>query len=42
MPQYDPVAKLIYLNLQQLDTMTVIDPATDKVVTRLTRFIPVR
>ena len=33
MPQYDPVAKLIYVNLQELDTMTVIDPATDKVKT---------
>jgi YVTN family beta-propeller protein len=32
MPQYDPVARRIYLNLQDLNTFAVIDPATDEVV----------
>ena len=31
MPQYDPVAKLVYVNLQDLNTLAVIDPATDAV-----------
>ena len=32
MPQYDPVARKTYLNLQDLNTFAVIDPATDTVV----------
>lgn len=32
MPQYDPVAKLLYVNLQDLNTFAVINPATDSVV----------
>jgi YVTN family beta-propeller protein len=31
MPQYDPVAKLIYVNLQDSNLLAVIDPATDTV-----------
>lgn len=31
MPQYDPVARLVYLNLQDLNTFAVIDPSTDTV-----------
>lgn len=31
MPQYDPVAKLVYLNLQDSNTFAVIDPANDAV-----------
>jgi DNA-binding beta-propeller fold protein YncE len=34
MPQYDPVAKLVYLNLQDSDTFAVIDPSTDTVKAR--------
>jgi DNA-binding beta-propeller fold protein YncE len=32
MPQYDPVARRVYLNLQDLNRFAVIDPATDTVV----------
>jgi hypothetical protein len=32
MPQYDPVAKKIYVNLQDKNIFAVIDPATDEVV----------
>lgn len=32
MPQYDPVARLVYVNLQDLNTFAVIDPATNAVV----------
>jgi DNA-binding beta-propeller fold protein YncE len=31
MPQYDPVAKLVYLNLQNKNVFVVIDPKTDEV-----------
>jgi YVTN family beta-propeller protein len=31
MPQYDPVAKLVYVNLQDSNTFVVIDPANDTV-----------
>src|SRR5260370_25698919 len=34
MPQYDPVARKVYVNLQDEDTFAVIDPATDTVVGR--------
>ena len=34
MPQYDPVARKIYVNLQDDDIFAVIDPATDTVVGR--------
>jgi DNA-binding beta-propeller fold protein YncE len=34
MPQYDPVARKIYVNLQDQDIFAVIDPATDAVVGR--------
>src|SRR5260370_5957591 len=34
MPQYDPVARKVYVNLQDEDTFSVIDPATDTVVGR--------
>jgi DNA-binding beta-propeller fold protein YncE len=34
MPQYDPVAKKIYVNLQDKNIFAVIDPATDEVVGR--------
>jgi hypothetical protein len=29
MPQYDPVAKLVYVNLQDMDAVEAIDPRTD-------------
>jgi DNA-binding beta-propeller fold protein YncE len=32
MPQYDPVAKKVYVNLQDLNVLAVIDPAMDEVV----------
>jgi hypothetical protein len=32
MPQYDPVAKLVYVNLQDLDGLNAIDPRTDSSV----------
>ena len=32
MPQYDPVARKVYVNLQGRDTLAVIDPVTDTVV----------
>jgi DNA-binding beta-propeller fold protein YncE len=31
-PQYDPVARKVYVNLQDRDTLAVIDPATDTIV----------
>jgi len=34
MPQYDPVARKVYVNLQDQNIFAVIDPATDKVVGR--------
>jgi hypothetical protein len=34
MPQYDPVARKVYVNLQDQDILAVIDPATDEVVSR--------
>lgn len=34
MPQYDPVARRVYVNLQDQDIFAVIDPATDSVVGR--------
>jgi protein-tyrosine-phosphatase len=34
MPQYDPVAKRVWLNLQDQDVLAEIDPATDAVVGR--------
>ena len=34
MPQYDPVARKVYINLQDQNIFAVIDPATDKVVGR--------
>jgi DNA-binding beta-propeller fold protein YncE len=34
MPQYDPVARKVYVNLQDQNMFAVIDPATDEVVGR--------
>ena len=34
MPQYDPVARLVYVNLQDQNILAAIDPATDRVVGR--------
>ena len=34
MPQYDPVARKVYVNLQDQNIFAVIDPATDEVVDR--------
>ncbi len=34
MPQYDPVASKVYVNLQDQNVFAVIDPATDEVVGR--------
>ena len=34
MPQYDPVARKVYVNLQDQNIFTVIDPATHEVVGR--------
>jgi len=34
MPQYDPVARKVYVNLQDQNIFAIIDPATDKVVGR--------
>jgi len=34
MPQYDPIARKIYVNLQDQNIFAVIDPATDEVVGR--------
>ena len=34
MPQYDPIARKVYVNLQDQNIFAVIDPATDKVVGR--------
>src|SRR2546429_303041 len=33
-PQYDPVARKVYVNLQDQNMLVVIDPATDTVVDR--------
>jgi DNA-binding beta-propeller fold protein YncE len=34
MPQYDPIARKVYVNLQDQNILAVIDPLTDKVVER--------
>ena len=34
MPQYDPVARKVYVNLQDQNVFAVIDPATDEIVGR--------
>jgi len=34
MPQYDPVARKVYVNLQDQNIFVVIDPATDQVIGR--------
>ena len=34
MPQYDPITRKVYVNLQDQSVFAVIDPATDKVVGR--------
>ena len=34
MPQYDPVARKVYVNLQDQNIFAVLDPATDEVVGR--------
>ncbi len=34
MPQYDPVARKVYVNLQDQNIFAIIDPATDEVVGR--------
>ena len=34
MPQYDPVARKVYVNLQDSNIFAVIDPATDEVIGR--------
>jgi YVTN family beta-propeller protein len=34
MPQYDPVARLVYVNLQDENILAAIDPATDQVIGR--------
>jgi len=34
MPQYDPVARKVYVNLQDQNIFAVIDPATDQVIGR--------
>jgi YVTN family beta-propeller protein len=34
MPQYDPVTRKVYVNLQDQNLIAVIDPATDTVVAR--------
>jgi DNA-binding beta-propeller fold protein YncE len=34
MPQYDPVAKKVYVNLQDQNIFAVIDPANDEVAGR--------
>ena len=34
MPQYDPVARKIYINLQDDDLFAVLDPATDTVIAK--------
>src|SRR6266849_2801380 len=34
MPQYDPVARKVYLNLQDQNIFAVIDPATDTIIGR--------
>src|SRR5256886_13730575 len=34
MPQYDPVARKVYVNLQDQNILAVIDPATDEVIGR--------
>src|SRR5258708_34404667 len=34
MPQYDPVARKVYVNLQDQNILAIIDPATDEGVGR--------
>jgi len=34
MPQYDPVARKVYVNLQDQNISAVIDPAADQVIGR--------
>src|SRR5215469_15965323 len=34
MPQYDPVARKVYVNLQDTNIFAVIDPSTDEVIGR--------
>ena len=34
MPQYDPIARKVYVNLQDQNIFAIIDPVTDKVVGR--------
>ncbi len=34
MPQYDPVARKVYINLQDDDLLAVLDPATDTVIAK--------
>jgi hypothetical protein len=34
MPQYDPVARKVYVNLQDQNLFAIIDPETDKVIGR--------
>jgi DNA-binding beta-propeller fold protein YncE len=34
MPQFDPISKLVYLNLQDQNVLAVIDPKNDRVVDR--------
>jgi len=34
MPQYDPIARKVYVNLQDQNIFAIIDPMTDKVVGR--------
>jgi len=42
MPQCDPVAKKVYVNLQDQNIFAVIDPATDEVVGRCVLFCRVK
>jgi hypothetical protein len=37
MPQYDPIARKVYVNLQDQNIFAVIDPQTDEVVGALQR-----
>jgi DNA-binding beta-propeller fold protein YncE len=39
MPQYDPVARKVYVNLQDKNIFAVIDPATDEVVGHIGRAV---
>ena len=38
MPQYDPIARKVYVNLQDQNIFAVIDPVTDKVVGKIFRW----